>query len=81
MVVEAKEGHVRPGQTKCMQKLSELPEVILDWCLSTVRDKITGHCEGGTVNHVRWRGIKIFFGGCTKAEEDPWEFVNPVRTG
>ena len=51
-------------------------------CLAqAIRDEITRDREGRTVNHVGWRGIKIFFGGGPKAKEDPWEFVDPVRTG
>ena len=60
--------------------LTEVPEVILDRCLSTIRDEITRDCECRTINHVGWRGIEVFLRSGPKAKEDPGEFVDPVRT-
>ena len=57
---------------------AELSKVLIDWCLWSILDEVSGDRQRGAVNQFGRGRVEVFFGCCAEAQEDPGELVDPV---
>ena len=67
--------------SEAVDSFAELTEVLANWRLWSVLDEIAGYCQWRAVDQFCWRRVQVFLWSCSKAQEDPREFVDPVGSG